>query len=319
MTVLSDTPSTIGAEDTLSLRVAEVTSVSTDVVALTLVDRDGGELPAWTPGAHLDLHVGPGLIRQYSLCSDPNDLSRYRIAVLRVANGRGGSIAVHERVAAGDTVTVSRPRNHFELADAESHLLIAGGIGITPVLPMAHRLAALGTPWRLLYGGRSRASMAFVDELPDGDVTLAPADECGRPDLAGFLAAWPNATVHACGPQGMLDAVRDLHAGPVRTERFTATAPAGSADDASFEAHLSTSDMTLTVPGDVTLLDAVRAAGVDVPSSCESGICGTCETRVLAGTPDHRDDLLTDDERAAGDTMLICVSRCLGDRLVLDL
>ncbi|WP_455360636.1 PDR/VanB family oxidoreductase [Streptomyces sp. SYSU K21746] len=308
------------------LRVARTELVADGVLALTLVDPGGAPLPSWTPGAHVDLHLAPGLIRPYSLCSDPGDPTHYRVAVLRVPGGRGGSVHTHDRVRTGDTLPVSVPRNHFELVDAERYLLVAGGIGITPLLPMAHRLTALGKPWRMLYGGRSRTTMAFLDELPPARVTVAPQDETGLPDLAGFLSPWPDATVYACGPDGLLTAVRELHPGPVHTERFTPPVPSNPQDPSggtsrgqSFTVRLSRSGLTLTVPADRSVLEVVREAGVSADSSCEMGICGSCETKVLEGVPDHRDDLLTPEEKTGGCTMMICVSRCLGDRLVLDL
>jgi ferredoxin-NADP reductase len=302
------------------LEVREAVAAAEGVLSLTLADPSGAPLPSWTPGAHVDLHVKPGTVRQYSLCSDPDDTGYYRIAVLRVPDGRGGSAAVHERIRAGATVAVSEPRNHFELVDAPDYLLVAGGIGITPLLAMARRLTALGKPWRMLYGGRSRATMAFLDELPPDRVTVVPQDEAGRPDLAGYLATAPDATVYACGPGGLLDAVRALHPGPVHTERFIAPEPAGSPDgDHAFEVRLARTGLDLHVPAGTSVLDAIRAAGGEVPSSCEAGICGTCETAVIDGVPDHRDALLTPEEQEAGTTMLICVSRCRGARLVLDL
>ncbi|MGW3507773.1 PDR/VanB family oxidoreductase [Streptomyces sp. NPDC000994] len=306
---------------TRPLRVTRAESTADGVLALTLADPAGACLPPWTPGAHVDVHVDPGLVRQYSLCSDPDDLTHYRIAVLRVPDGRGGSAAVHDTARTGLTLPVSAPRNHFPLIDAEEYLLVAGGIGITPLLPIARRLTRLGRPWRMLYGGRSRATMAFLDELPPAQVTVVPEDEAGRPDLAAFLGGQPGATVYACGPGGLLDAVRALHAGPVHTERFTPPdpAPVPADGDHAFEVELARSGLSVTVPVGTTVLDAVRDAGADAPSSCEAGICGTCETTVLDGTPDHRDDLLTPEEQATGRTMLICVSRCRGERLILDL
>lgn len=301
--------------ETLDVVVSDAGAVADGVVALTLADPDGKSLPPWTPGAHIDVHIAPGVVRQYSLCSDPDDRAHYRIAVLRVPDGRGGSAAVHETLRTGTRVTVSRPRNRFELVDAESYVLVAGGIGITPLLPMARALEAGGRPWRMLYGGRSRRTMAFLDELPAARVTVAPQDETGRPDLAAFLAGHERSTVYVCGPSGLLDAVRERHAGPVHTELFTATVQSGDA----FDVRLARAGITVAVAENVSILDAVRAAGVDAPSSCELGICGTCETAVLAGTPEHRDDLLTEDEKASGRTMLICVSRCRSGAMVLDL
>ncbi|MFE7233326.1 PDR/VanB family oxidoreductase [Streptomyces sp. NPDC057596] len=309
------------ADTPRELRVAAREDAADGVVALTLVDPGGGRLPVWAPGAHLDLHLAGGLVRQYSLCSDPEDLSHYRIGVLRVEDGRGGSRLVHCALRPGTVLPVSAPRNNFPLVeDADEYVLIAGGIGITPLLPMAGRLTALGRPWRMLYAGRSRTTMAFLGELPPRHVTVVPEDEAGRPDLAAHLAPSPGATVYACGPGGLLDAVRALHPGPLHTERFTAAPAApGPTGAGAFTVELARSGTEVTVPADRSVLDAVREAGTPVPSSCEMGICGTCETKVLAGTPDHRDDLLTPEEQAAGDTMMICVSRSTGARLVLDL
>ncbi|MFJ3669516.1 PDR/VanB family oxidoreductase [Streptomyces sp. NPDC090106] len=302
------------------LRVLTRHDAADGVVALTLADPAGRPLPAWTPGAHVDLHLGGDVVRQYSLCSDPQDLSHYRIAVLDVPGGRGGSRRVHAALRPGTELPVSAPRNRFPLTeDAADYVLIAGGIGITPLLPMAARLTALGRPWRMLYAGRSRTTMAFLGEPPPQRVTVVAEDESGRPDLAAYLAPHPRATVYACGPAGLLDAVRALHPGPVHTERFTAEPAPAPGDDGIFTVELARTGTEVTVPPGRSILEAVRAAGTPVASSCESGICGTCETKVLAGRPDHRDDLLTPDERACGDTMMICVSRSADARLVLDL
>ncbi|MFB6959019.1 PDR/VanB family oxidoreductase [Streptomyces sp. NPDC056309] len=300
------------------LKVAAREDAADGVIALTLVDPAGNPLPAWSPGAHVDVHLTDGTIRQYSLCSAPTDLSHYRVGVLRVPDGRGGSQRVHDELHPGVLLPVSAPRNQFALdEDADEYVLIAGGIGVTPLLPMAARLTALGRPWRMLYAGRSRTTMAFLGELPSGDVTLAFEDEGGRPDLAAYLAPHPTATVYACGPSGLLDAVQELHPGPVHTERFTADQPSGDAN--TFTVVLARSGAEVLVPAGQSVLDAVRATGAPVSSSCEMGICGTCETKVVAGTPEHHDNLLTPEEQATGNTMMICVSRSAGARLVLDL
>ncbi|WP_328875042.1 PDR/VanB family oxidoreductase [Streptomyces sp. NBC_00287] len=296
--------------------------VAHDVLELTLRHPLGEQLPAWEPGAHVDLLLGPGLERQYSLCGDPGDRSAWRIAVLREPDGRGGSAFVHEQLGQGDKVQVRGPRNHFALQPAARYRFIAGGIGITPILPMLAAAEAAGAEWTLLYGGRTRASMAFTEELRGyGDrVTLAPQDETGLLDLAPVLDDLPDGTlVYCCGPGPLLDAVEALSpAGFLHIERFQPKEqPAGT--DAEFELVLAQSGRTLTVPPGVSVLDTVRAAGVEVLYSCTEGTCGTCETDVVEGVPDHRDSVLTDAEREAGETMLICVSRCRGKRLVLDL
>ncbi|MFD8422716.1 PDR/VanB family oxidoreductase [Streptomyces sp. NPDC059466] len=292
------------------------------VIALTLRHPQGEELPGWEPGAHIDVVVGPGLERQYSLCGDPADRGAWRIAVLREPHGRGGSSYLHDRVGSGDTVRVRGPRQRFALAPAPRYRFVAGGIGITPILPMLAASQAAGAEWTLLYGGRTRDSMAFVGELSRyGDrVRIAPQDECGLLDLDSVLSGISGGTlVYCCGPGPLLDAVEErCPTGLLHVERFHPKAHEDDGDG-EFEVVLARSGRTLTVPGDASVLDTVRGAGVEVLFSCAEGTCGTCETDVLEGTPDHRDSVLTDAERAAGGTMLICVSRCRGKRLVLDL
>jgi ferredoxin-NADP reductase len=297
-------------------------SAADGVLALTLRHPLGEELPAWEPGAHIDILLGPGLERQYSLCGDPADRSVWRIAVLREPDGRGGSAYVHGELGQGDKVRVRGPRNHFALEPAPRYRFIAGGIGITPILPMLSAAEAAGAEWTLLYGGRTRDSMAFTDELGAyGDrVTIAPQDEAGLLDLASVLDDVPEGTlVYCCGPGALLDAVEErCPGGLLHIERFQPKEQE-TGPDTSFEVELSRSGKTVTVPEGVSVLDAVRSAGVEVLYSCAEGTCGTCETDVLEGTPDHRDSVLSDEEREAGETMMICVSRCRGPRLVLDL
>ncbi|GAA3848666.1 PDR/VanB family oxidoreductase [Streptomyces coacervatus] len=292
------------------------------VLALTLRHPLGEDLPAWEPGAHVDVVLGPELERQYSLCGDPADRSVWRIAVLREPDGRGGSAHVHEQLGQGDKVRVRGPRNHFRLESAPRYRFIAGGIGITPILPMLAAAEAAGAEWTLLYGGRTRNSIAFTGELGRyGDrVTVAPQDETGLLDLASVLDDIPDGTlVYCCGPGPLLDAVEErCPAERLRVERFSPKAQQVG-ESSEFEVELAQSGRTVTVAPDVSVLDAVRAAGVEVLFSCTEGTCGTCETDVLEGTPDHRDSVLTDEERESGETMMICVSRCRGGRLVLDL
>ncbi|GAA3987544.1 PDR/VanB family oxidoreductase [Streptomyces plumbiresistens] len=292
------------------------------VLALTLRHPLGERLPDWEPGAHIDVVLGPDLERQYSLCGDPGDRDAWRIAVLREPDGRGGSAHVHGQLGQGDKVRVRGPRNHFALRTAPRYRFVAGGIGITPILPMLAAAEAAGAEWTLLYGGRSRESMAFTEELGRyGDrVTIAPQDETGLLDLGSVLDDVPEGTlVYCCGPGPLLDAVEARSpAGVLHVERFQAKEQV-TGENTEFEVELAQSGRTLTVPKDVSVLDAVRSAGVEVLFSCTEGTCGTCETDVLEGTPDHRDSVLTDEEREAGETMLICVSRCRGKRLVLDL
>ncbi|MGW2383507.1 PDR/VanB family oxidoreductase [Streptomyces sp. NPDC001658] len=297
-------------------------SAADGVLALTLRHPLGEELPAWEPGAHIDVVLGPGLERQYSLCGDPADRSAWRIAVLREPDGRGGSAHVHRELRQGDKVRVRGPRNHFALKPAPGYRFVAGGIGITPILPMLAEAESKGAEWTLLYGGRTRASMAFAEELSRyGDrVTIAPQDETGLLDLASVLDDVPEGTlVYCCGPGPLLDAVEErCPAGALHVERF-APKEQETGENTGFEVELAQSGRTVTVAPEVSVLDAVRAAGVEVLFSCTEGTCGTCETDVLDGTPEHRDSVLTDEEREAGETMMICVSRCRGTRLVLDL
>ncbi|MFJ3669859.1 PDR/VanB family oxidoreductase [Streptomyces sp. NPDC090106] len=304
------------------LVVAAVENAADGVLALTLCHPLGEPLPPWEPGAHVDLVLAPGLERQYSLCGDPADRSGWRVAVLREPAGRGGSAHVHDRVGPGDKVRVRGPRNHFALRPAPRYRFVAGGIGITPILPMLAAAEAAGAEWSLLYGGRTRESMAFTGELARyGDrVTVAPQDETGLLDLAPVLDSVPEGTlVYCCGPGPLLDAVQArCPAGVLHLERFTPEVRE-EGEDTEFEVELAASGLTLTVPKGVSVLDAVQAAGVDVLYSCTEGTCGTCETDVLEGEPDHRDSVLSDEEREAGETMLICVSRCRGRRLVLGL
>jgi len=313
------------------VRVAAKRVEADGVVSLELVAPDGGRLPDWAPGAHVDLVLPNGTTRQYSLCGDRWDAHRYRVGVLREPAGRGGSAYVHDHLTVGDAVGLGGPRNNFPLVPAVRYLFVAGGIGITPLLPMIRQAALLGADWELLYGGRTRASMAFVDELAGldggadgGRVRIVPQDEHGLLDLANFLGApEPGTRVYACGPAPMLAALADATADrprhAVRTERFVARELGAPARDTPFEVVLARTGRTVTVPPDRSMLAAIAEAGVEVLSSCRRGTCGTCETGVLAGEPDHRDSILDDDERAGGDCLFPCVSRSLGDRLVLDL
>ncbi|MEV0437598.1 PDR/VanB family oxidoreductase [Streptomyces spectabilis] len=307
----------------LRLRVARREAVADGVVQLRL---DGQALPDWEPGAHLDLVLPSGLVRQYSLCGDPADPSAYTIATRRIGadeGGRGGSREVHEELREGTEVEVRGVRNRFPLvADAPAYVFVAGGIGITPVLPMVRAVEAAGADWRLLYCGRSRASMPFLDEVGKAGgerVTVVAEDEDGRPDVAGFLAgaADRGAAVYVCGPEGLMDAVAAALPAdrPPHLERFAPRSLAGGSG--AFEVELRRSGRTVTVGEGTTVLAAVRAELPSTPYSCEQGFCGTCQQRVLEGEIDHRDELLTDGER--GDSMLICVSRARGGRIVLDL
>ncbi|MFK0105706.1 cytochrome P450 [Streptomyces sp. NPDC091217] len=300
--------------------------VADGVVALTLRALDGQPLPVWEPGAHVDLILNRAATRHYSLCGDPADRHTLRLGILRDPNGSGGSRHVHDTLRAGDTVRIRGPRNNFPLVEAERYLFIAGGIGITPILAMIRAAETAGAEWRLVYGGRQRASMAFLDELAGyGDrVTVWPQDERGLIDLDGLLGTPRSDTkVYCCGPEPLLTAVEqkcaDWPQDALHVERFAARPLSAPVLNDTFEVQLARSGLTLSVPPDKSVLAAVAEAGVEVLSSCQEGTCGTCETTVLEGEPDHRDSVLDEATRRAGDRMMICVSRSCTKRLVLDL
>jgi ferredoxin-NADP reductase len=323
---MTETRTTVREHES-ELVVDRVEPVADAVVALTLVDPDGGSLPPWTPGAHVDLQLGD-LVRQYSLCGDPGDSRSYTVAVLREPESRGGSAYVHEKLEAGSRVLVRGPRNHFALVSSARYLFIAGGIGVTPMLPMIAEAEATGADWHLWYRGRLRSGMAYADRLAEhGDrVSLLPGDETGPLDLASVLAApAADTAIYVCGPERLLVGVEEIcsaswPASALHLERFAAKeieAPEGG--ERSFELELAASGVTLTVPPDRSVFNVIEDAGISVLGSCHEGICGTCEAIVLEGDVDHRDSVLNESERAANDAMMVCVSRCFSDRLVLDL
>ncbi len=305
------------------------------VKCYVLADAAGGELPAWTPGAHVDLHLAGALIRQYSLSGDPADRRTWRIAVLLEEDSRGGSRYLHDRVGSGALLKAGRPRNNFRLVGVDRYVFIAGGIGITPLLPMIGAAQAAGADWVLHYGARSRARMAFTRELERyGDrCLLYPQDERGFMPLDRILGPEADgAAVYCCGPEPLLRAVEQgqptRRAGSLHVERFhprNLAADGGRADEGGaciadgFDVVLNSSGTTVRVAPGQSILAALARAGVDVPSSCEEGTCATCETGVIEGEVEHRDSVLTDEERAAGQTMMLCVSRARSPRLVLDL
>lgn len=299
------------------------------ICSYELARADGAPLPAFSAGAHIDVHLPGGLVRQYSLCNDDRETHRYRIAVLRDPASRGGSVAVHEQVQEDDTLTISAPRNHFPLVAAPFSLLLAGGIGITPLLCMAQRLAATGQDFRLHYCTRSLARTAFRDSvaafgerarlhLDDGDATQ-------KLDLPAALAAAPaGSRLYVCGPTGFIDFVvktaqaAGWPADHLHLEYFGA-APQDTAEDRAFEVRIASTGQTYTVPADKTVVAALQDQGVEVLVSCEQGVCGTCLTRVLEGECEHRDMYLTDEEKARHDQFLPCCSRARSPLLVLDL
>lgn len=301
-------------------KVIERKSVAPDVVALTLADPDGGLLPSWTPGGHIDVQLPSGRRRQYSLCGAPGRRTDYRIAIRRIADGGGGSIEMHEAYRVGDTVAFEGPRNAFSLGAAEREVLfVIGGIGVTPILPMIRVAAQRGINWRAIYAGRTRDYMPLLDEVvsvaPER-VTVWADDEHGRfPAVDDLLAeAGPTTAVYVCGPTPMLEAVRAAraeHAGaPLHYERFS---PPPVVDGFPFELELARSRRVLNIPADRSALDVMRDNDPTTTYSCQQGFCGTCKVKVLAGQVDHRGRRVEDD-----DEMLVCVSRAKSQRLVID-
>lgn len=303
--------------------------VAEDVVAVTLVHPKGERLPAWTPGAHIDLILTPEITRQYSLCGSPADSDRFVVGILNAPNSRGGSRHVHESVSAGSVMRIRGPRNHFPLVASPRYVFIAGGIGVTPMLPMIAEAEAAGADWTLLYGGRSEASMAFIDQLRAyGDrVTLLPGNDVALMSAAldeRIGTPQSDTLVYTCGPEGLLGAVEarcaSWPAGSLHLERFAAKATEGTVDT-EFEVELARTGITITVPAGRSIFDAAQDHGVSVLGSCHEGVCGTCETVILGfdGEVDHRDSVLNDEEKSSNETMMICVSRCTSGRLTLDL
>jgi ferredoxin-NADP reductase len=313
-----------------TLRVRAMTWEADGILGVELVPSTPNTLlPAPEAGAHVDLHLGNGLVRSYSL-TNPGERHRWTLGINRDAASRGGSQWVHEALRPGATIEAEGPRNHFALDEGAPHsVLIAGGIGITPILAMARRLATLGKPWTLHYAARTRAQMAFVDTLravaehSGATLDLRCDQEGDAPlDLRAIVAALPaGAHVYACGPAGLLAAFEaataDLPRERVHLERFASTQAA--AVDGGFTVKLARDGRSLPIAPGQSILAALIAIGIEPPNSCREGICGTCETRVLAGTPDHRDMVLGDAEKAAGDRMMICCSGAKTPTLELDL
>jgi len=310
--------------------VESITPLTPEIMRLRLKAPDGRPMPRWLPGSHIDVECGsPELSRQYSLCGDPADAGTLEIAVLREEESRGGSRWVHEAIRPGDRLKIRGPRNHFRFDEtAKKAIFIAGGIGITPIIAMARRAKELGIDYALHYSGRSRATMAYLDELASlhGErLHVHAKDEGRRNDFTALLAA-PEAGTHvyACGPLRMLEALEQCCASwpedALRIEHFESRR--GTLDPSrehAFEVELKDSGITITVPADQTLLDALRGANIDVQSDCGEGLCGSCEVRVLAGKIDHRDVVLTRSEREANNKMMACCSRACGAKLTLEL
>ena len=306
-------------DSSIMLTVVErrVVALDQDVVMLTFAEVGEAELPSWRPGAHLDLHLPSGRVRQYSLCGDPGRRDTYRIAVRRIFDGGGGSVEMHD-VVVGGCVRTNGPRNAFPLtlpgygSPTQRVRFVAAGIGITPILPMVRHVRRLGVPWSMVYAGRSRDSLPFLDELAEfGDrVDIRTDDVGGVPTPAELLGECPGRTaVYACGPAPMLTAIRARLAARADVElHFERFAAPPVIDGEAFGVRVASTGTVVRVEAEETLLSALQRADIWPPYSCRQGFCGTCRTRVLDGQVDHRDTLLTDPERTAG-MMLICISR----------
>jgi ferredoxin-NADP reductase len=315
---------TITTELEIELAIDSKDMAAEGVAVLTLRRPDRAALPAWTAGAHIDVSLPNSLTRQYSLCGDLNDLGSYRIAVLREPESRGGSEFIHRSLQTGHSVRIKGPRNNFPLLPASNYLFIAGGIGITPILPMLPVVEGRRANWTLLYGGRRRASMAFLNELApyDDRVMVAPQDEVGLLNIVDLLAQpSPDTLVYCCGPEPLLSAVESRCAawpsGSLNVERFKVI-DRGSRTDQPFEVELRRTGTRLTVPVGKTILETIEATGTIVVHSCREGICGTCEVAVIDGIPDHRDSVLSPTVKDSNKAVMICVSRSKSRVLVLD-
>ncbi|WP_349605883.1 PDR/VanB family oxidoreductase [Cupriavidus sp. DF5525] len=318
------------ATDELRLvKVAAKHEVATDIVQFDLCAADGRPLPPFAAGAHIDVHTPSGLVRQYSLCGLPGNTERYKIAVKHERGGRGGSASLHGNVEVGSALGISAPRNHFPLADDAAHtIFVAGGIGITPILAMISSLELAGKSWELHYCARSERHAAYHAELmerhPDSvteyfsETPTFPVQEV----VSKMAASQANVHMYCCGPAGLMHAVEaatpETIASRVHFEWFAAPQGAGTPNE-PFEIQLASNGKVFPVSAEETALEVLRAHGIDIPSSCEEGVCGTCEVRVLSGCIEHRDVLLSEAERQSNKCMMTCVSRGQRERIVLDL
>jgi ferredoxin-NADP reductase len=314
-----------GGEQTRRVRLRAMTWEAPGVLSLQLTAADGSPLPSFEPGAHLDLTLPDGTLRQYSLCGDPADTSHYRLGV-RAVQGGVSSGFIHGELRPGEILTVTGPRNNFPLVDAARYIFVAGGIGITPLLPMMRAASGKGRPWTLLYCNRRDEDAPFLAEIRalGGEISLHATEAGTRLDAAKRLGPVQQDTVvYCCGPERLMTALETATAawpeGSVRFEWFAPRSRPDSENTGSFEVVCQASGQTVTVPPDKSILEVLKEAGLDLPSSCEQGICGTCEVRVVSGEVEHRDSILSSSERAANQTMMICVSRACGPRLVLDI
>lgn len=320
----------------ITVKVAGRKQLNEDIVGLTLVTLDGSPLPDWKPGAHVEvqLNVGSGadqdavMLRHYSLCGDYTCTDNWEVAILREQEGRGGSQFIHEKIKEGDVIQVSVPRNHFSFKSDKKILFIAGGIGITPILPMIQQANIEGLDWRLVYLSRERGRMVYLDRFTGYDssrIRLSGDVEDGRCDLNELLSTCDSETaVYSCGPKPLLDALEKLHgeqkeAGwSLTIERFAAS-DAALDQSGSFDVVINSTGVRVHIPEGQSILETLRDKGIRITCSCRDGVCGTCETGVLSGIPDHRDSVLSEEERADNDYMMVCVSRAFTDELVLDL
>lgn len=322
----SDQSRPIDVEPMLRLRVAERQVVASNVAVVTLEPLEDENLPHWAPGAHIALRAGDtGIVREYSLCGSPQDRRRWKIAVRLAQESRGGSRYVHEHVRTGAEVLVDRLSNHFAFRPTARPCFVAGGIGITPILPMIEAAKRYGADWNLIYLGRSRATMPFLDLLEaDTDrVIVIESDVAGHPDVSQIVRTNPSSHIYACGPEGLLNALttaattaRDVS---ITVERFTPRTIELPEHEIPFDVIVESTGERVPVAPDQSTLAALLAAGVRVPNSCGEGTCGSCETVVIEGTPDHRDSILSEEEQAEGEYMYVCVSRSRTATLTLDL
>jgi ferredoxin-NADP reductase len=310
---------------TIGFVISSKAMVTVDVALFTIRRADGLPVPEWNPGAHVAIRINASWTRQYSLCGDVSDRDSLQIAVQREADGRGGSRYFVDTFDSGSPLEITALRNNFALVRAKAYTFIAGGIGITPFLPMIQELSALGAPWKLFYGGRALETMAFAEILRSnyaGKVMLVPQDTAGLLDLNAILAEYVDkGVVYCCGPESLIASVekecgagRELH-----IERFSPREDHHPAQDLAFEVEVGSTGQRLMVPVGVTIVEVLEDAGVEFEVSCEEGTCGTCQTRVLSGVPDHRDSVLSADEQDSGASMMICVSRSRTRVIVLDI
>jgi vanillate O-demethylase ferredoxin subunit len=314
-----------------TVQVVKKRSEALDIVSLELVSPAGSPpLPRFSAGAHIDVQIKPGLIRQYSLCNNPDESHRYVIGVLRDPSSRGGSVAMHDEVQEGELLQISEPKNHFPLANARRSLLFAGGIGVTPILCMAERLAHTGAQFEMHYCARSCSRTAFYDRIAARFASQVhfhfdDGDAAQKLQLAELLGqADPDTHLYVCGPAGFIDHVlntaraRGWAEPNIHFEHFAAK-PIDTSDDGSFEVRIASTGRTIRIAADQSVTQALHEHGIEIPVSCEQGVCGTCITRVLAGEPDHRDLLFSDAEKALNDQFTPCCSRARSTLLVLDL